>query len=56
MIELEVRYGWDYGIHGEAFSKYARLVLVDEEGKEISSLDLGEITADLNFLQGKSNG
>ena len=56
MMELEVRYGWDYGIHGEAFSKYARLVLVDEDGKEISSLDLGEIAAALNFMQGKSNG
>jgi hypothetical protein len=56
MMELKVRRGWDYGIHGEAFSKYARLVLVDEEGKEISSLDLGEITAALNFIQGKSNG
>ena len=55
MMELKVRRGWDYGVRGEAFTKYARLVLVDEDGKEISCLDLGEIAAALNFIQGKSN-
>jgi len=53
-MELEVRYGWDYGVHGDP-CKYARLILVDEGGREISSLDLGEITAALNFIQGTTN-
>ena len=53
-MEIKVRYGWDYGVHGD-HRKYARLVLVDEDGKEISSLGLGEITAALNFIQGTSN-
>ena len=54
MMEIKVRQGWDYGIRGD-HRKYARLVLVDEDGIEISSLDLGEIAAALNFIQGTSN-